>query len=100
MSAFLVSERGKVRHAGKLAVYGVNSSQEDPDTTEMGSCLLVERTVLDGLRDTAGEEAVMEVGQLGPQDTSATVLGEVMWTEIKFPRLWRNVGRPYSATKC
>ena len=31
----------------------------------MGSCLLWERTVLDGLEDTAEEVAVMEVGRLG-----------------------------------
>ena len=65
VTAFLVCERGNVRHAGRLAVHGVCSSQEDRGTTKMGSCLMWERTVLDGREDTAEEVAVMEVGQLG-----------------------------------
>ena len=65
VTAFLVCERGNVRYAGRLAVYGVCSSQEDRGCTKMGSCLLPEQTVLDGLEDTAEEVAVMEVGQLG-----------------------------------
>ena len=65
VTAFLVCEREKILHAGRLAVYGVCSSQEDRGTTERGTCLLLERTVLDGLEDTAEEGAVMEVGQLG-----------------------------------
>ena len=56
VTAFLVCERVNVRHAGRLAVYGVYSSQEDRGTTKMGSCLLWERTVLDGLEDTAEEK--------------------------------------------
>ena len=65
MTAFLVCERENVRHAGRLAVFGVCSSQEDRGTTKMGSCLLWERTALDGREDTTEEDAVMEVGQLG-----------------------------------
>ena len=65
VTAFLVCGRGNVRHAGRLAVYGVCSSQEDRGTTKMGSCMLWERTAGDGLEDTAEEVAVMEVGRLG-----------------------------------
>ena len=52
VTAFLVCERENVRHSRRLAVHGFNSSQEDRATIEMGSHVLPERTVLDGLGDT------------------------------------------------
>ena len=65
VTAFLVCERVNVRHAGRLAVHGVNPSQEDSGTTEMSPCLLSKRTVGNRQGDWAEEVAGMEVGQLG-----------------------------------
>ena len=78
-------------------MYGVCSSQEDRGTTEMGSCLLWERTALDGLEDTAEKVAVMEVGQLGSwTPRQLCLVCDVGREKVLSPveELWSGVGRP------